>query len=136
MTNRFRGRRASESIAVLWFQKVMHLTGQMFLAIFLPLFATDGPVTTDAIPAWTLSAACSLFLSAMAWAIRYVVVHGSAALKTMYTEVVLPASRAHIDLMETLKSTREQDSASLKSLASTQDVILEELKTLSDSKEP
>ena len=87
------------------------------MAFIGPLLADGGPFNADAGPTWTLAGACALFLGALAWAIRNGVVWGKEGLTMVYGEALRPLAAALRELMETLKETRESDSAALKSLA-------------------
>jgi hypothetical protein len=113
----------------------VHSFGLLIGGIFSPLFSEQGPVSPESIPAGVLVTACAAFLGVLAWAVRRCIVGGSAGIHRLYTEIVLPAGRSHVALMEALRSTREQDSQSLKSLANSQEVILDEIKALNANSE-
>jgi hypothetical protein len=87
------------------------------MAFVGPLFADAGPFNAEAGPTWTLAGACALFLGALAWAIRNGVIWGRDGASVLYGEVIKPLANAQRELMETLKSTRENDSKALESLA-------------------
>ena len=87
------------------------------MAFIGPLFADAGPFTLEAGPTWTLAGACAVFLGALAWAVRNGMVWGRDGAIVFFREVVQPLAKAQRELMETLKSTRENDSKALTSLA-------------------
>ena len=84
---------------------------------FIGPILADGVMSPEAGPTWTLAGACAVFLGALAWAVRNVVVWGKDGAGIFYSEVVRPLATAQRELMETLRETRENDSKSLSSLA-------------------
>jgi hypothetical protein len=94
----------------------MATIGTICWAFIGPILA-DGITSPDAGPTWTLAGACAIFLSALAWAVRSLVVWGKDGAAIFYGEIVKPLAAAQRELMETLRDTREQDSVALKSLA-------------------
>ena len=94
----------------------MTTIGTVCWAFIGPILA-DGVMSPDAGPTWTLAGACAVFLGALAWASRNIVVWGREGLVIFYQEVVKPLATAQRELMETLRETRESDSKSLSSLA-------------------
>ena len=94
----------------------MAALGTICYAFIGPILA-DGIASPDAGPTWTLAGACAIFLGALAWAVRNVVVWGKDGAGVFYIEVVRPLAAAQRELMETLRETRENDSKSLSSLA-------------------
>lgn len=101
------------------------------IAAFInPLFAEGGPINVDAGPTWTLAGACVAFLGALTWAIRVLVVEGKRGVQVLYADVVKPAAASHIVLLETLEKTRQIDSRSLESIASSQEAIRDDIHSL------
>ena len=94
----------------------MTTIGTVCWAFIGPILA-DGVMSPEAGPTWTLAGACAIFLGALAWAVRNVVVWGKDGAGIFYSEVVRPLATAQRELMETLRETRENDSKSLSSLA-------------------
>ena len=90
--------------------------GTICYAFIGPILA-DGIASPDAGPTWTLAGACAIFLGALAWAIRQVVVWGKDGAGVFYAEVVRPLATAQRELMETLRETRESDSKSMTRMA-------------------
>ena len=94
----------------------MTTIGTVCWAFIGPILA-DGVMSPEAGPTWTLAGACAIFLGALAWAVRNVVVWGRDGAGVFYSEVVRPLAAAQMELMQSLRETRETDSKSLKSLA-------------------
>lgn len=94
----------------------MTTIGTVCWAFIGPLLA-DASSSTDAGPTYLLAAACTGFLSVLAWAVRQIVIWGRDAIRVFYGEIVVPMKAGHIELLETLKETRERDSVSLATLA-------------------
>ncbi len=90
--------------------------GTICWAFVGPILA-DGVMSPEAGPTWTLAGACAVFLGALAWASRNIVVWGKDGAGVFYSEIVRPLATAQRELMETLKRSRETDSESLASLA-------------------
>ncbi|NBW16302.1 MAG: hypothetical protein EBR82_50810 [Caulobacteraceae bacterium] len=67
-------------------------------------------------PTWTLAAGCSLFLGALAWAIRQSVSLAQQGIATLYSEVIKPLAISHDQLLRTLSETRRTDSETLISM--------------------
>ena len=104
------------------------------IAAFInPLFSAEGPINVDAGPTWTLAGACVAFLGALTWAIRVLVVEGKRGVQVLYSDVVKPAAESHIALLDTLDKTRQIDSRSLESIASSQEAIREDIHSLRQS---
>lgn len=94
----------------------MATIGTVCWAFIGPILA-DGVMSPEAGPTWTLAGACAIFLGALAWASRNIVVWGREGLVIFYQEVVKPLATSQRELMETLKETRAKDSEALTSLA-------------------
>jgi hypothetical protein len=94
----------------------MATIGTICWAFIGPILA-DGITSPDAGPTWTLAGACAVFLGALAWAIRAIVVWGRDGASVFYAEIVRPMKTAHLELLDTLRETRERDSRSLEELA-------------------
>jgi len=84
---------------------------------FIGPILADGITSPDAGPTYLLAAACTGFLSVLAWAVRAIVVWGKDGMTVFYSEIVVPMKSGHLELLETLKETREKDSVSLATLA-------------------
>lgn len=94
----------------------MTTIGTICYAFIGPLLA-DASSSVDAGPTYLLAAACTGFLSVLAWAVRAIVVWGKDGITVFYNEIVIPVKMGHVELLETLKETRERDSVSLATLA-------------------
>lgn len=97
-----------------------------------PLLADGGPFNSEAGPTWTLAAACTAFLLALAYAIREAVGLSKQAVATLYTEVVTPLARSQQSLLETMRTTRETDSKSLESIAEDVSTLRREIRCRHD----
>jgi hypothetical protein len=96
--------------------KAVTALGTICWAFISPILA-DGITSPDAGPTWTLAGACAIFLSALAWAVRSLVVWGRDGVTIFYSEIVRPMKQAHLELVEAVKDARERDSQSLQQLA-------------------
>ena len=101
-------------------------------AFISPVLADSGPINPDAGPTWTLAAACTFFLLALAYAIREAVALSKQAVATLYTEVVTPLARSQQSLLETMRTTRETDSKSLESIAEDVSTLRREIRCRHD----
>jgi len=94
----------------------MAALGTICYALLAPILADSG-TQVESGPTWTVAAACAGFLAAISWAIRNVLVWSRDGIKVAYKEMGVPIGTAHLELLQTLKQTRETDSKSLAALA-------------------
>ena len=95
----------------------MAALGTICYALIAPLLADGSSTPIDSGPTWTVAAACAGFLAAISWAIRNILVWSRDGIKVAYKEMGVPIGTAHLELLQTLKLTRETDSKSLAALA-------------------
>jgi hypothetical protein len=111
---------------------VMGSLGTICWAFVGPILA-DGLASPDAGPTYLLAAACTGFLGALAWAVRAIVVWGRDGITVFYGEIVIPMKTGHLELLQTLKETREKDSVSLATLAADVHALRSDIKCRHDA---
>ena len=94
----------------------MAALGTICYAILAPILADSG-TQVESGPTWLVGGGLGLAGASAAWAIRQGAVWMREGVKIAYQQLGVPIGVAHLELLQSLKKSREEDSKSLASLA-------------------